>query len=130
MPIIIIIFYLEFRVWLTLKNKVVLEVQGLCKYFGGIRAIDNIDLKLYEKEIIAIVGDNGAGKSTHIKTISGVHKKTAGEILINGEKAIINSPIDARNYKIETVYQDRGIIPILEATSNLFLGREKIRNNI
>ncbi len=107
----------------------VLETKGLSKHFAGIKAIDNIDLKLYEKEIIAIVGDNGAGKSTLIKTISGVYKNDAGEIFINGEKAQINSPKDARSYGIETVYQDGGVIPILDATANLFLGRVKLQDN-
>ena len=113
-----------------MKKKVVLEVKGLCKYFGGIKAVNNVDFKLYENEIVGLVGDNGAGKSTLIKTISGLYKKDAGKIYINGEEVEINSPIDARNYGIETVYQDQGLIPILDAASNLFLGREKLRNDI
>jgi len=113
-----------------LARRVVLETVGLSKHFGGIKAIENINLKLYENEIIAIVGDNGAGKSTFIKTISGVYKKDSGDILINGEKAIINGPQDARRYGIETVYQDGGVIPLLDAKSNLFLGRVKIKDNI
>jgi ABC-type sugar transport system ATPase subunit len=112
-----------------LDKKVILEVKSLCKYFGGIKAVENVDLQLYEKEIIAIVGDNGAGKSTLIKTISGVYKRTAGEIFINGEIAHIEDPIDARGYGIETVYQDQGLVPILDAATNLFLGREKVRDN-
>jgi fructose transport system ATP-binding protein len=113
-----------------LEKNVVLETRGLSKHFGGIKAIDSIDLKLYEKEIIAIVGDNGAGKSTLIKTISGVYRNDAGEIFINEEKAHINSPKDARSYGIETVYQDGGVIPILDATANLFLGRVRLQDNI
>jgi len=113
-----------------LARKVVLETRGLSKHFAGIKAIDTIDLKLYDNEIIAIVGDNGAGKSTLIKTISGVYKNDAGEIYINGEKAQINNPKDARSYGIETVYQDGGVIPILDATANLFLGRVKLQENI
>lgn len=113
-----------------MKGKVVLETKGLCKYFGGIKAVNNIDLKLYENEIIGLVGDNGAGKSTFIKTIAGLYKRDAGKIYINGEEADINNPIDARNLGIETVYQDQGLIPILDAASNLFLGREKLQDNI
>lgn len=113
-----------------LERKVILEVKGLCKFFGGIKAVNNVDLKLYENEIIGLVGDNGAGKSTLIKTISGLYKRDAGEIYINGEETDINNPIDARNYGVETVYQDQGLIPILDAASNLFLGREKLRDNI
>jgi len=114
-----------------MENKpIVLEIRNLCKYFGGIKAIDNIDLKLYKKEIIAIVGDNGAGKSTLIKTISGVYIKNSGEIFINGNKREVNSPNDAKKYGIETVYQEGGLIPTFNAYLNLFLGREKNLNNI
>jgi len=113
-----------------LKRKIILELRNLNKRFGGVRAVDGIDMKLYEKEIVAIVGDNGAGKSTLIKIISGVYKKNSGEIYINGKKVIINSPSDAKKYCIETVYQDQGVIPLFNAYLNLFLGREKIKNNI
>jgi ABC-type sugar transport system ATPase subunit len=75
-------------------GKVVLEVKNLSKYFGGLKAVDAIDLKLFEKEIIAIVGDNGAGKSTLIKTISGVYKKTSGKIYINGKEVDIHSTVE------------------------------------
>ena len=113
-----------------MERKIILETKGLSKHFGGIKAIDTIDLKLYENEIIAIVGDNGAGKSTFIKTITGVYRKDYGDIYINGEKAYIYNPKDARSYGIETVYQDGGVIPILDAKSNLFLGRPKIKENL
>jgi len=113
-----------------MERKVVLEIQGLSKYFGGIRAINNIDLKLFENEIIGIVGDNGAGKSTLTKTISGIYRKNAGQIRINGKEVEINNPCDARKYGIETVYQEQGVIPILNAASNIFLGREKFQKNI
>ena len=112
------------------ERKVVLEIKGLCKYFGGIKAVNNVDLKLYENEIVGLVGDNGAGKSTMIKTISGLYKKDAGKIQINGKEVEINSPIDARNYGVEVVYQDQALIPVLDAASNLFLGREKLQDNV
>lgn len=109
--------------------KVVLETKNLSKYFGGIKAVDKIDLKLYEREIIAIVGDNGAGKSVLIKTISGVYQKTGGQIFINSKKVDINSTIDSRRYGVETVYQSEGVLNKFDAPSNLFLGREKLVNN-
>jgi len=112
------------------EKKVVLETKDLCKYFGGIKAVDHINIKLYKNEIIAIVGDNGAGKSTFIKTLSGVYKKSNGEIYINGEKIYINTPRDARKYGIETVYQEQEVILGFDAAANLFLGREKFRDNI
>lgn len=112
-----------------MESKVLLELKGISKYFGGIKAVDNVDLAIYEKEIVGIVGDNGAGKSTLIKTLSGVHQKTAGSIVINNREADIRNTKDARDYGIETVYQDQGLIPIFDAASNLFLGREQLRNN-
>jgi ABC-type sugar transport system ATPase subunit len=115
---------------IKLERKAVLETKGLTKHFYGVHALDEVDMKLYDNEIIAIVGDNGAGKSTLIKTISGVYKKDSGEIYVGGQRANINNPIDAKMYGIETVYQDEGVIPILNAASNLFLGRERIRDNL
>jgi len=112
------------------ENDVVLEIRGLEKHFGGIRAVDKIDMKLYRNEILAIVGDNGAGKSTLIKTIVGVNKKDGGEIYIEGKEVEIHNTRDAKNYSVEVVYQDKGLIQTLDASSNLFLGREKIQKNL
>jgi ABC-type sugar transport system ATPase subunit len=113
-----------------MNREVVLEARGLTKRFGGIVANHNIDMKLYEREIIAIVGDNGAGKSTLIKAISGIYEPDGGEIYIRGEKAAIHNPIDAKNYGIETVYQDEGLIRLFNPSMNLFLGRERLRKNV
>jgi len=113
-----------------MEQNVVLEVRGSSKHFGGIVANNNIDLKLYEREIIAIVGDNGAGKSTLIKTISGIHQADSGQIYIRGERAEIHNPIDAKNYGIETVYQDEGLIHLFNPSMNLFLGRERLHRGV
>ena len=113
--------------WREASRKVVLEVKGLCKFFGGIKAVNNVDFKLCEREIVGIVGDNGAGKSTLIKVLSGVYEKTAGKIFVHGQEVEIRNPGDARRLGIETVYQDQGLIPIFDAASNLFLGREKLQ---
>lgn len=107
-----------------------LETKNLSKFFGGIKAANNISIELRKGEIIALVGDNGAGKSTLIKTISGVYQKNSGEIFIDGKKAEINNPNDAKRYGIETVYQEGGLIPSFNASLNIFLGREKFVNNI
>ncbi len=109
------------------NKEVVLETKDLDKHFGGIKAVDKINMKLYKNEILAIVGDNGAGKSTLIKLLSGVHRKDGGEIYIGGKKAEIHNTRDAKAYGIETVYQDKGLVNVLDAPSNLFLGREKLR---
>lgn len=110
-----------------MERKVVLEVKGLSKHFEGLKAMDNVDFKLYEGEIVAIVGENGAGKSTLIKVISGAIKRSGGKIYINGIEADINSRDDAKNYGIETVFQEQTLIPNFDASLNLFLGREKFR---
>jgi len=115
---------------LNRNKEVILEIIGLEKRFGGIRAVDKVDFKLYRNEILGIVGDNGAGKSSLIKTITGVYKRDGGEIFVSGKKVEIHNTREAKELGIETVYQDKGLIQILDATSNLFLGREKLRNNI
>ena len=111
-------------------NDVVLETKGLEKHFGGIKAIDGIDMKLHRNEILGIVGDNGAGKSTLIKTITGVYKKDGGSIYIDGKEVEVHNTRDAKMLGIETVYQDGGLIKVLDGPGNMFLGREKIKNNI
>ncbi|MEN3187015.1 MAG: ATP-binding cassette domain-containing protein [Atribacterota bacterium] len=116
--------------WVHPQKEVVLEVKGLCKFFGGIKAVNGVDFKVYEREIVGIVGDNGAGKSTLIKILSGVYEKTAGQIFVHGQEVEIKNPSDARKMGIETVYQDQGLIPIFDAASNLFLGREKLRDDV
>ncbi|MHB8278963.1 MAG: ATP-binding cassette domain-containing protein [Candidatus Humimicrobiaceae bacterium] len=113
---------------MTLENKkIILEGKNIKKHFGGVQALCGIDFELYEGEILGIVGDNGAGKSTLIKIISGVYKKDEGEIYYYGEKVEINSPIDAKELGIETVYQDLALVDELDVPSNIFLGREITR---
>ena len=110
--------------------EVVLETKGLEKHFGGIRAIDKIDMRLYRNEILGVVGDNGAGKSTLIKTITGVYRKDGGSVYIEGGEADIHNTRDAKTFGIETVYQDGGLIKVLDGPGNMFLGREKVKDNI
>ena len=110
------------------KN-IVLEVKNLKKYFGAIKAVDDISFKVYSKEIIAIVGDNGAGKSTIIKTISGILRKDHGKLYINGKEVEIKSPRVARKYGIETVYQDQKLVGSFSPAENLFMAREKLVGN-
>ena len=112
------------------SNDVVLETRGLEKHFGGIKAVDGIDMKLYRNEILGIVGDNGAGKSSLIKSITGVYRKDAGSIFIDGEEVEIHNTRDAKMLGIETVYQDGGLIKVIDGPGNLFLGREVIRKNM
>jgi D-xylose transport system ATP-binding protein len=92
--------------------------------FGGIKAVDRVSIDLYAGEVVGLLGHNGAGKSTLIKCLSGAYQMDAGEIFINGTKAEIRSPRDARAHNIETIYQTLALADNLDAASNLFLGRE------
>ena len=100
------------------------QLKDISISFGGIRAVDHVSLDLYPGEVVGLLGHNGAGKSTLIKILSGAYQKDGGEILINGKHAEINSPRDARDHNIETIYQTLALADNLDAASNLFLGRE------
>jgi ABC-type sugar transport system ATPase subunit len=101
-----------------------LEIRGLCKQFGSIQALRNVDLDIHAGEVLGLLGDNGAGKSTFIKCISGVHTPTSGTIRCEGRPVTIAAPGVARSLGIETVFQDLALIPNLDAAANLFIGRE------
>lgn len=100
------------------------QLKDISISFGGIRAVDHVSLDLYPGEVVGLLGHNGAGKSTLIKILSGAYQKDGGEIWIEGQKADIQSPRDARDYNIETIYQTLALADNLDAASNLFLGRE------
>jgi D-xylose transport system ATP-binding protein len=100
------------------------EMRDIEIAFGGVKAVDKVSIDLYPGEVVGLLGHNGAGKSTLIKILSGAYKADAGEIFINGERATINNPRDARSYNIETIYQTLALADNLDAASNLFLGRE------
>jgi D-xylose transport system ATP-binding protein len=102
------------------------EMRDICISFGGIHAVDHVTVDLYPGEVVGLLGHNGAGKSTLIKVLSGAYHADTGEILINGEKAEIRSPRDARRYNIETIYQTLALADNLNAAQNLFLGRELV----
>ena len=101
------------------------EMKGISKRFGAVIALDNVDLKLGQGEILGLVGDNAAGKSTLMKILSGNFQPDNGEIIIDGHQKRFTRPIDARRFGIEMVYQDFALIPELSVTRNIFLGREK-----
>jgi fructose transport system ATP-binding protein len=101
-----------------------LEARGLVKRFGHVTAVDGCDLELRQGEVLAVIGDNGAGKSTVIKMLSGAITPDEGELLIGGRPVHLRGPLDARAYGIETVYQDLAVAPALDIASNLYLGRE------
>ena len=108
----------------------VLSARGLVKRYGNVTAIDGADFDLMPGEILAVIGDNGAGKSSLIKALSGALIPDAGQIFLDGQPVQFRSPIDARRAGIETVYQDLAVAPALPIADNLFLGREIRRGGI
>ncbi len=113
-----------------MDGKTILKAEGIAKHFGSVVALKNVDFHLNEGEVVGIVGDNGAGKSTFIKILSGVHKKDKGKILIDNEDVEFNNPNDSINAGIETVYQDLSLAPQLNVYTNMFLGREILSNGL
>lgn len=105
-------------------SEALLEVRGLSKHFGAIRALNDFDMTINRGEVVALAGDNGAGKTTMIKTISGVFQPTAGEIRLKGQPVQFATPQEARDQGIETIYQDLALADNLSIGANIFLGRE------
>lgn len=103
---------------------VVLRAQGLVKHYGHVIALDGTDFELRAGEILAVIGDNGAGKSSLIKALSGAIVPDSGSMELDGLPIHFKSPIDARRAGIETVYQDLAVAPAMTIAENLFLGRE------
>ncbi|MFK0688472.1 ATP-binding cassette domain-containing protein [Mesorhizobium sp. IMUNJ 23033] len=102
----------------------ILTARGLVKRYGRVTALDNADFDLYPGEILAVIGDNGAGKSSLIKAISGAAVPDEGEIRLEGKPVAFKSPMEAREAGIETVYQNLALSPALSIADNMFLGRE------
>lgn len=107
------------------ESAAVLAATGISKSYGHVQALREVDLTLKQGEILALVGDNGAGKSTLVKILSGAVQPDAGEIRVDGQPVSLHSPVAARSYGIETVYQDLAVVPMLDVAENLFLGREQ-----
>eukprot|EP01031_Cornospumella_fuschlensis_P021996 gene21996-26953_t len=108
----------------------VLEIQKLTKHYGGVKALTDAQFRLLPGEHAAIVGDNGAGKSTFVRLITGAEQPNSGDILLDGGKVNFESPLDAREQGIETVYQTLALAEDLDVPANIFLGREITRLNL
>jgi D-xylose transport system ATP-binding protein len=102
------------------------ELRGLHKRFGGVHAVEDVDLDLRAGEVVGLLGHNGAGKSTLIKLLSGALVRDEGEIRMEGRPVLLRDPRDARELGIETIYQELALADNLDATANLFLGRELV----
>jgi len=108
----------------TDRGTPLVELRDIRVAFGGVHAVDGVTVDLYPGEVVALVGGNGAGKTTLIRTLSGAHKADSGQIFINGERVVIESPRDAKTHAIETIYQTLALAENIDAPSNMFLGRE------
>jgi simple sugar transport system ATP-binding protein len=105
----------------------VLELRGIAKNFGAIRALSDVDLSLEPGEVLGLMGDNGAGKSTLVRIMAGNFRPSSGDILLHGAPVHFHDPLDARRQGIEIVYQDLALCDNLTAAANVFLGRELTR---
>ena len=103
-----------------------MELKNIDKIFPGVKALDNVSFQLAKGEIHAIMGENGAGKSTFIKVITGVHEPDAGEIFLNGDPVRFKTPKDAQRHSIAAIYQHGTIYPQLSITENIFIGHEEV----
>lgn len=109
-------------------SEYILELDGITKTFPGVKALDRVHFQLKPREIHAIMGENGAGKSTFIKIITGVHKADAGKMLLDGKPVEFKSPLDAQKAGIAAIYQHVTSYPHLSVTENIFMGHEKVKN--
>jgi simple sugar transport system ATP-binding protein len=103
-----------------------IEMREITKSFGRIQSLRGVNLELYPGEVLGLVGDNGAGKSTLMKVLSGVHLPDGGSMKFEGQSIRLHSPKEAKDYQIETIFQDLALCDTLDVASNLFLGREPL----
>jgi simple sugar transport system ATP-binding protein len=106
------------------EQEYLVEMRGIYKSFGTVQALRGVDFHVAYREIVGLIGDNGAGKSTLIKVLTGFHTPTRGQIYFEGQPVRIDSPHDARDLGIETVYQDLALVPLMSISRNFWLGRE------
>ena len=111
-------------------SNIVLKTEGLTKRYGGVHALEGANFELRQGEHVAIMGDNGAGKSTFVRQITGVEVPTSGKIIFDGKEVAFKGPLDAREVGIEAVFQTLALADDLDVPSNLFLGREQIKFNL
>lgn len=107
----------------------IIHMENIEKHFGNVIALAGVSFDLMPGECHCLLGDNGAGKSTFIRTMSGVHKPSSGSILLDGKPMSFNSPRDAMEAGIATVFQDLAMIPLMSVTRNFFMGREPTRGS-
>src|SRR3954465_14555291 len=104
----------------------VLALRDISKSFGAVRALRDVSLELFPGEVHALAGENGAGKSTLIKTLAGVHRPDAGQVLLDGEPTVFHGPADARDAGIAVIYQEPTLFPDLSIAENIMMGRQPL----
>ena len=112
---------------MTTEHAPIVQMKNIEKHFGSVIALAGVSLEVYPGECHCLLGDNGAGKSTFIKTMSGVHKPTKGEIFFEGQPMKFDRPRDSISAGIATVYQDLAMIPLMSVSRNFFMGNEPVR---
>ena len=112
---------------MTEETTPLVRMDNIRKQFGTIIALENVNFSVNAGEVVGLLGDNGAGKSTLIKVLTGVHSLTSGQIYWEGRPVSINTPHDAHQLGIETVYQDLALVPLMSIARNFYLGREPTR---
>ncbi len=114
----------------ALENTPVVEMRNIKKNFAAVQALRGVDLALRQNEVLGLVGDNAAGKSTLMKVLSGAYQPDGGQILIEGKVVHFSNPMDARRQGIEMVYQDYALANNLDVVANVFMGREVVQLNL
>jgi len=109
-----------------MEKPLLLKATDIHKWYGKIHAVNGVNFTINEGEILGLVGDNGAGKSSLLKVLSGYHQQDKGEVFMEGEKVKITSPADARALGIETVYQERALVDSMSLARNFYMGREPV----
>lgn len=113
----------------TQLGQVALELRQIAKSFGAVQALNDVSFSVQKGEVVALLGDNGAGKSTLVRCIAGLHQPDQGQILLNNQPVSLNSPQQARQLGIETVFQDLAMVPEFDISANMFLNREILSKN-
>ncbi|MCR4797942.1 MAG: sugar ABC transporter ATP-binding protein [Lachnospiraceae bacterium] len=113
-----------------MAEDIILELKGITKIFPGVKALNNVQFQLRRGEVHALMGENGAGKSTFIKVITGVHSAEEGHMYLNGQEVFFKGPLDAQEAGIAAVYQHPTSYPELSVTENIFMGHETVKGGI
>lgn len=113
----------------TQLGQVALELRHIGKSFGAVQALKDVSFSVHKGEVVALLGDNGAGKTTLVRCIAGLHPADQGQILLNDQPVTFNSPEQARQLGIETVFQDLAMVPEFDISANMFLNREILSKN-